>query len=202
MKTRLKTSLKIAAGILVAGQLAFFQNLSAQDGTVSAKAGITLSFNTEDSVKQVKATVTKVDAEGKVVPAPDVEMNIYAKKSFGLLPLGDPQTTDENGEITVEFPNDLPGDTLGNITVVAKFEDNEELGTMETSKSVKWGIPIIPEEAYFHKRALWASGSNAPLPLVITVTSMVVGAWAVIIYIIVLLTQIKKSANYEIKDQN
>jgi hypothetical protein len=146
-------------------------------------------------------TLTKSDAEGKVVPAAEVEMNVYAKKSYGLLPLGDPQTTDENGEISVEFPNDLPGDAQGVITVVARFEENEELGTMETSKPVKWGVPV-QVQGDFNQRALWASGGNAPLPLVIAVTCMVAGVWAVIIYIIVLLFQIKKSGTYETQKQN
>jgi len=193
--------LKFVAVFLVASLASSRQGLQAQDEPAAVQAAIKLSFDTEDSVKMVTATVTKTDAEGKTIPAPEVELTFYAKKSFGLLPIGDAQTTDENGEAKVEFPRSLPGDRAGNVTVLAKFEDNEELGSMETMQTVKWGIPVQADEE-INQRALWASGSNAPWPLVITVSAMVGGVWAVIIYILVLIFQIKKAASYEIKKQN
>ena len=138
MKNRRNIWLKIITGVLVAGPMVFFQNLHAQDSTEAAKAAIVLSFSVEDSVKQVKAKVTRTNADGQTIPAAVVEIYVYVKKSFGLLPLGDPQTTDENGEVSFEFPGDLPGDATGTVTVVAKFEEHEELGSMETSATVKW----------------------------------------------------------------
>ena len=87
-------------------------------------------------------------------------MHVYVKKSFGLLPIeGDNLTTDENGEATVNFPADLPGDASGNVTVIAKVEDNDELGNLETAKSVKWGSPVSNMQT-LDIRTLWASGKN------------------------------------------
>ncbi|MBK7819449.1 MAG: hypothetical protein IPJ60_19345 [Sphingobacteriaceae bacterium] len=51
-------------------------------------------------------------------------------------------TTDENGEVTVEVPNNLPGDDKGNITLLAKLDENETFGNMAASAVQKWGLPI------------------------------------------------------------
>ncbi|MEO8148912.1 MAG: hypothetical protein ABI723_14800 [Bacteroidia bacterium] len=181
--------------------LLVFQNLYAQDETNSVKANITLSFSKADSINEIKALVTHVDSSNKENPAKGIEVHFFIKKSFGLLPIeGDNTTTDENGEASVEFPKDLPGDSIGNVTVIAKVEDNDELGELETMKSVKWGKPVIIETT--HPRALWASGNNAPVSLVVIISGMVAGVWAVIVYILYQLIQIKKSGTYEIKNQN
>ncbi len=186
-------NIKIFIPGLLACQLLFVQNLFAQDSTVEAKAAIKISCLKGDSLNQVKATVTKLDSAGTVIPAKDVEVHVYVKKSFGLLPIeGDNLTTDENGEATVDFPADLPGDASGNVTVIAKVEDNDELGNLETAKSVKWGIPVSNVQT-LDIRTLSASGRYAPWPLVIIVTGLVGIVWGVIIYIFYQLIVIKKS---------
>jgi hypothetical protein len=193
--------MKVLTVTIVVLQLLYLQNLSAQDESNSTKAKIAISFAEEDSVRQVKAVITKTDSSGKENPIKGIEIKFCVKKSFGLLPLeGDNTTTDANGEASVEFPKDLPGDSLGNVTVIAKVEDNDAVGNIETAKTVKWGKPVLYVK--LNQRALWASGKNAPVPLVIIVSGMVLGAWTVIMYILYQLIQIKKSGNYEIKNQS
>jgi hypothetical protein len=188
--------LKFSTAVLVVFQILFFQKLFAED-----KSKISISFSMKDSLRQATALVTKADSSGKETPVKGVEVLFYVKKSFGLLPLeGDNLTTNDNGEATVDFPGDIPGDSFGNVTVIAKVEDNEEVGSLETMQTVKWGKPVVNKEI-LNQRALWASGKNAPIPLVIIVTGMIAGAWAVIIYIIILLFQIKKSGKHEIENQ-
>jgi hypothetical protein len=167
---------------------------------VDASHKIVISFQKEDTINKVVATISSLDSASASVK--DVEVKFYAKKSFGLLPLSeDAVSTDENGVATIDFPTDLPGDAQGNILVLVRLEDNEDLGDLQDMKTINWGIPKSPDNE-FHTRALWASGANAPIPLVITVTSMVLGVWAVIFYIILQLFKIKKTASYEIKNQN
>lgn len=166
--------------------------LIAQEDAGQNKYGLEISFSKEDTTNKVKVVIYSVDTLKDKKPVKDVEVKFYAKKSFGLLPLGDVQTTDDNGEATIDFPADLPGDSLGNVQVIAKVEDNDELGNLEGMKTVRWGIPKYVDPL-FHKRALWGSAANAPLPLVITVTSMVILVWGVIFYIIILLFKIPKS---------
>jgi len=182
---------KVLAVILLTLQLLQPKNIYAQDETDSGKAVIKLSFIDKDSLKQVTATLEKITPDGKEAPIKDVEMHFYVDRSYNPLPVGgDVQSTDESGIVTIDFPKDLPGDSIGNITVIARVEDNDELGNLESKKVEKWGVPVINKS--LTKRALWASGANAPIPLVITVTAMIVLVWGVIIYIVAQLFRIKK----------
>jgi hypothetical protein len=176
------------------------EDLLAQDSSNGVKAKLTISFGVEDSTKQVKAVVTKTDANSNNEPIKGVDVHFYIKKSFGLLPLeGDFTTTDSMGEASVDFPTDIPGDQFGNVTVIAKVEDNDELGNLETVKTVRWGVSVNTRQSV-EPRALWASGNNAPWPLTITVTGIVVIVWGIIFYIIFQLIVIKKTGKYEIEN--
>jgi hypothetical protein len=156
-------------------------------------AQIKLSFSEADSVRTVKAIITKAGEDGIQAPVKGVDVKIYVKRSFSLLPVeGDNLTTDDNGEASVEFPYDIPGDAEGKLAIIGKVEDNEELGELESSEVVAWGTVLQPDME-FSKRALWQTGANAPLPLVIFVTSMIALVWGIIFYIVYLLFVINKN---------
>jgi len=166
------------------------QYLRAQDSTASGEAKIDISFSEQDSLKKITAKLTHAGTAVK-----GIDIHFYAKKSFGLLPLeGENVTTDDNGESTIDFPTDLPGDASGNVVVIAKVEDDENLGTVEAAQTINWGVPAKPEP--MQTRALWTSGNNAPWPLTITVTSIVVIVWGIIFYMFYQLVVIKKAGKY------
>jgi len=181
---------------IAALSMLFAQNIFAEE----ASPKIDLNLSQKDSVGEVKVVITKTDAEGKIIPVPKVEVKVYVQRTFSLLPVeGDNLTTDEEGIATVEFPKDIPGDADGNVTVIAKVEDNDELGELEASKVAKWGVPVI-ENQIVMRRALWGAAANAPLPLVLVVCSILAGVWGIIIYIVYQLFKIKKIGVYETKN--
>ena len=61
-------------------------------------------------------------------------MKVYVPRMFSLLPIGE-LTLDDTGTASVEFPSDLPGDKEGNMTIIAKFEENPDF--WECRKTVK-----------------------------------------------------------------
>jgi len=187
-------NIKLLRIILTAGLLLFMQQLSAQDSSRSGSAKITVSFSDQDSVKQVIAKLTNADTA-----VSGIDVHFFVKKSFGLLPLeGDFTTTDDKGEASVDFPADLPGDLSGNLVVIAKVEDDEKVGNIEATKTINWGVPV-KEESKTVARSLSASRNNAPWPLTITVTSLVVIVWGIIFYILYQLVLIKKAGKTEIE---
>jgi len=190
-------NIKFLRIVLLSYLLLCIQQAFAQDSSISAAtAKITLSFLGKDSARQVTATLTKPDMNGNDTAVKGVDVHFYIYRSFGLLPIeGDNLTTDDNGEVIVDFPNDIPGDKSGNVTVIAKVEDNDELGNLEAEKVVRWGVPVNSEQNV-QTRALWASANNAPWPLVITVTSIVGIVWGIIFYIIFQLVAIKRAGKY------
>jgi hypothetical protein len=117
---------------------------------------------------------------------------LYVQRLFGLLPLPDnPETTDENGAITVDFPTDLPGDAAGNLIIVARVEENDRYGNLEFRRKINWGVPLLIDPR-LHARELWSSRANAPIYLIVLVNTILIGIWGVIAYIVYEVFQIKK----------
>lgn len=151
---------------------------------IVAESGFEMSLTEEDSVRQVHISFTALDAEGKEVPVAEAEVQLYIKRLFGLLPLSDaPETTDENGEVTVDFSTIIGGDPEGNLILVAKVEDHERYGNLEFQRKVKWGTPLVIDPN-LSARELWSSRSNAPIYLIVIVNTMLIGIWGVIFYIV------------------
>jgi len=155
---------------------------------VKSKAELTLSFSEDKDTKTI--TAFAIDEEG--VPIEELDIYFYVKRTFSLLPFGDRfNTTDENGEVSVVFPNDLPGDTAGKVTIVVKIMESDIYDdlTMEIDKN--WGLMTEADKAD-EERSLWAAAANAPLTLVFTTSTMILVTWVIYWYIIVILFKISK----------
>lgn len=181
--------------LLIAAQLPAKQKDETPDS--KRKLNIHLSFSENDSAKKITALAAGINDDSSEKPATDVELHFYVQRNFGLLPLtSDIVSTNETGAVTVDFPNDLPGDSSGNILIIAKVEDNEEYGNAEVHKTINWGKPLTPS-LFNDERALWASGANAPLVLIVVVNAMIAGVWSIIIYIGYQFYKINKSGKHE-----
>ncbi len=158
-----------------------------QDEMQDAK--VTLTFSEADSTKTIMAKA--VDQTG--LPIEDLELYFYVKRTFSLLPIGDAfNSTDENGEIEVVFPDDLPAeDADGTVTIVVEIKESDLYNdlTLETTKN--WGVPVQIDRLT-EKRSLWASSANAPISLVTIVSLMILCIWYVIFYIIFKLYKVSR----------
>jgi len=151
---------------------------------------IRLTLIDHDSIKICKAVVTSADAK----PVKGVQVNFYIKRSVGLLPIAILQKTDESGEVAANFPIGIPGDTLGNVMVVARLEDDDAI---LDQKVIAWGTKI-KYETNFSQKALWASRSHAPTYLIIISNTIIFGIWGTMGYVVwMLFFRMKKSGmNY------
>jgi hypothetical protein len=146
----------------------------------------------EDSTRWIRVFIGALDSEGEVVPAEDVDCNVFVKRMFGLLPLSDiGETTDEDGFVNIELPGDIPGDEEGNITIVAKVEDHESFGNLEVTQAAIWGVPIQVKN-FDLERELWSARSNAPLLLIFIVNVVIIGIWSVIVFIFMQILKINR----------
>lgn len=159
------------------------------------KATIQLSFDQKDSTNICKALVT---SENK--PVKGVEVHFYVKRMFSSLPIGGAVETNDNGEAIKNFPLDLPGDKNGNIVAIAKIEDNETYGSLQSQAEVKWGIQKEEKETWGN-RSLSASRENAPMYLIVVSNLIIAVIWGTIIYIIFQVFRIKKESKL-IKKKN
>lgn len=136
-------------------------------------AELDFSLDVIDSVKMVEVKVTTFDDEGETIPVEGAEVYVYVKRLYSLFKV-DNGDTDENGQYEVEFPMDMPGDSTGNLTVIVKFLESDEYGTIEKVQDIQWGTIVSYEEAPL-LRALWSR--EAPLWMIIAVSVILLGAW-------------------------
>jgi len=102
--------------ILLSGFSVFAQEEDEEEEM--SDAVVTLTFNEEEGSK----SITAMAANEEGVPIEELDLYFFVQRTFSLLPFGDAfNTTDENGEVTVEFPGDLPGDEAGNVTIIVKI---------------------------------------------------------------------------------
>lgn len=154
-------------------------------------AGLTINLNLKDSARLITAMLTEKGKDGNEKPVKDAELKISVQRMFGKMPATEDNsiTTDENGEATFVFPENIKGDGTGEVTIVAKLENNEQFGNIETEAKALWGIILKKEKDPF-PRALWEP--YAPIPLIITVSALFGGVWCVYFFIFYQMRKIKK----------
>ena len=154
-----------------------------------------------------KAKLQIDTAEGKIVNAKlvalidtvwtaiaDVEMQIGVKRLDGNLSVNETPTftTDSSGAATTEFKRDsLPGDTKGNLVLVASIIDNELYGNLTAEIAVPWGSKFTHISNFDH-RSLFARRGYSPLWLELLAYSIVVVVWGIIIFLVLQIRKIKQ----------
>jgi len=141
----------------------------------------------EDSLLSVQVKLVDLGT-GKVIPVKDATIGIFVKRSFLPLKVGE-GTTDENGEATVEFPKNLPGDAKGNLTIIGRMDENEIYGNLESSAVQPWGVPVSDLSKEL-PRALWSS--HPPMWMIITFGILMVVVWGHYIIIVYDLFRLRK----------
>jgi hypothetical protein len=150
-----------------------------------------ITLDPKDTGRTITAKVSALNKDGKEIPTKDVEVNFYVQRLFGTMPAGEDHkvTTDKKGEAEFNLPKEIPGDTAGNLIIVAKIEDNALFGNAETKGTAPWGTALILEKDPF-PRALWEP--KAPPVLVITISTLFGGIWCTYFFMFWQLTRIKK----------
>ncbi len=101
-------------------------------------------------------------------------------------------TTDSTGQASADFKRDsIPGDSKGNIILVAAVEDNEQFGNLSVEKTVPWGSKF-QYVSTFDKRSLFATRDKAPVWLEFIAYSIIVAVWGILIYLVMNVLKIKK----------
>ena len=154
-------------------------------------ANLTLNLNPQDTSRLVTVKVTEIGKDGKEIPVKDAELKFYVQRLFGIMPAAEDYTsnTDENGEAVFSYPKSIPGDTAGLITIAARMEDNKQFGNVENKANASWGTRLMVDKDPF-PRALWEP--YAPLPLIITISTLFGGVWFIYFFIFYQLRKISK----------
>ena len=163
----------------------------AKEEVTLQESDLSIKLDPADTSRTVTAKLTIKDKNGKQVPVKDAAIKLYVVRLFGTMPAtSDPSsTTDENGEATFTLFKDLKGDSLGQITLLAKVEDNEQLGNVESTTKAPWGARLMPEKEPF-PRAMWEP--KAPIPLILVLSILFFCIWSTYLYLFSLVYKISK----------
>lgn len=147
---------------------------------------IEMNISEVDGERIVTLFATTPTVDGPV-PVTGEEIGVYVPRMFSLLPVSTGML-DENGTFKVKFPDDIPGDSLGNLTVIGRFNDHYLYGYVEKREEVRWGTEAeIAAPVY---RSLWST--LAPKWMIISLAVMLLGVWGHYTYVIISLFRIRK----------
>ena len=158
------------------------------------KSKMQIDTTSEDSTRNIIVQVSKYE-NGEWMPANEVEMKIGIQRLGGVLTAGDEETytTDSTGTISIEVSKkNIPGDTKGNIVLVAKTEDNDMYGNVSVEKVVPWGVAVNPDPGFFEQRTLWSTRFRTPYWLLMMAYSIIIVVWGTILYLVFQIVKIKK----------
>jgi hypothetical protein len=160
-----------------------------------SKSRITIDTVSDGDTRSINVAVTSFNGTDWL-PVPDVEMKIGISRSLGgIVSAGDEETytTDSSGTATAVFSKDsLPGDEKGNIILIARVDEHEQLGSLSVEKTVPWGVVASRDNTFFDQRTLWSTRFKTPFWLLFMAYSIVIGVWGTIVYLIFQLVKIKK----------
>jgi len=183
-------SLKTDAGGKINFKAIFAGNkgMDPAEGEVSIKrARLEIIPVKEDSLLTVQMKLTDLST-GTETPVPETAVGIFVVRLISPLKVGE-GTTDADGAASVEIPSNLPGDAKGDITLIARLDENEIYGNIEASVVQPWGL-IVSDKLTDLPRALWSP--HPPLWMVITFSILMAVVWGHYIVIVVQLFRLRK----------
>ena len=143
--------------------------------------------------KKINVTVLELKDSGWT-PVKGVDLKVAIKRMGGDLNVSETQTytTDSTGAIAADFKRDtLPGDLKGNLTLIARVEDNDTYGNLSVEEQVPWGARLEYVSRY-DRRTLFARRGHSPIWLELMAYSIILVVWVILIYLIGQIRKIKR----------
>lgn len=138
--------------------------------------------------KQVVIRLQDKTAQG-IAPIAGAGVKLFANRYFGSLLVDEEKLTNNEGKAVFTLPGNLPGDTLGNISITAKLSNEEAFGSTTIDTLLAFGTPVHPVSLRA-KRAMWNTFRMAPIWLLVAYFSVVLTVWGFIFYVLFHLREI------------
>jgi len=148
---------------------------------------LSLDFREIESVKTIIAEAYELDNEGGKIPLDGWDIYFFVPRSFSLLPFGDGWF--EEGRAELNFPTSIPGDSVGNLTIIARIEDHELYGNIEVVETKNWGV-ARPNIVVEKRRGL--GDTDAPLWMVYTLIVLLSVVWFHYLYVFYIMFKINR----------
>ena len=159
-------------------------------------------FLTEvDKNKMILARAYELGNAKELYPLKSGEITFYIPRLFGDQKIG--QSNIDEGKASLKYPTEIAGDSIGNLSIIARLNDTDEYGNVERIlTSFRWGNKkplaehksLLTIQITIPTRGLWHS--NAPLWMIITLIVLLTGVWSHYLYVIfqlIKLARLKKN---------
>lgn len=162
-----------------------------QKGAI-VERNIKLNMYCDYKLKKIYVLCSEITIDKKIVPIDSAEIQLLVARYFGNMPVAASKVTNKRGEVTFDFPKNIPGNKYGIINLITRV--NDETGLLgEAEASIKAGIGIATHPlSLTAQRAMWNIRSKAPVWLMLTYSLGVIVVWGLILYIILSVAKIKK----------
>ena len=174
---------------------------SAEGESTITKGKIEIDTTSDGTTRSIVAKFLALNGKNWE-PVNNVDLKVIVKRSIGNLSAGDADTytTDSTGQVSVDFNKiGIAGDATGMITIVAKTEDNDTYGNVSIEKQVPWGSPFVAKDE-FDLHSLFATRDKAPIWLMLLATSIIIGVWGVLVYLVRQIVIIKKQGKLPVTE--
>ncbi|PWD99881.1 c-type cytochrome [Marinilabilia rubra] len=122
-------------------------------------------------------------------PISNARVRLTAKRYFGDLTLDGEKETDSIGMVAFTIPEDLPGDSTGNVHFRIALTEQELYGSAKKDTVLKAGSPVMAPPLN-KERAMWNTVWKAPVWLLISYLGAVLLIWGTIFFIILQIREI------------
>ncbi len=156
--------------------------------------------------KTIEVRAYEKGNEDEMIPVKMANISYFVPRYFNDQKIGESEFT--MGKSSIKFPENIAGDTIGNVSIIAKIEDHSDYGNVERSiTNFRWGTtqPIQDDKSLMTiqitipTRALWHT--NAPLWMIITLIILLTGVWSHYIYVISQLSKLHRMGKKNKLDQ-
>lgn len=166
-----------------------------KEGATSENIKLLLTYLESKKMLQVQAQ-TK-DSTNKIIPG--IEVKLFAQRRFGNLLLDEPKITNVDGKVEFILPSDLPGDSIGNVHLIAQVMPEGALNPITNEGDYAFGKPTN-KPSLIAGRHLWSKLVNIPIWLLVTYLVVVLTILGFIGYTMLLLKKIYETGQKEIKE--
>ncbi len=160
-------------------------------GATFQQVKMLISWSKEKSQVQVAVSALK---DGVRQQIPGAELKLFVKRYFGNLPVDESRTTDNLGNAIFNFPKNLPGDSIGKVSLLVKPTNEAVLGEAKADTTLAIGVPTY-RPPLNEPRAMWNVVKKTPVWLLLTYIFSVLAVWSFIFYVLMQLKKIYKSGS-------
>ena len=163
-----------------------------------AEITIELSYIPSDTAIVLSA---KAIRDNIVVPVTDAGVRLFIQRTFGMLQSDEEKITDKEGLAIFDLPRDVPADSAGNISISAKFTNEEVFGALTSDTLIQTGNKSHPA-GLVGRRAMWNTVWKAPIWVILAYFGGLLLVLGVILYVLLMLRDIFIIGDTLMKDES